>query len=448
MTSDLSAIRRAQTHSLRAAAVTAIVPTALAAQGMIVVGQDALGLPAVFAVFLAAFLELALISSALLARASAMAGRPTGADAIAVWIFSAVSGLFSASHELISVGHGPGARTWQLGALNILAAGVRVSAPLVAAWLWERVLVSARREAAPRTATEIRRDRRLLAFARAAQTLRRLLADQTASESSIRHARRRYDRRHVALLRHVPATDTQLRVDIGEWLTELSRADTRYLSDSPVTGPDASVKVADTAAPMVDTVSDVLVEVTASPATASPANVEVSNRESGTDHPIALVSATVAAASAPDNDVSVIAQTLATPGGPVSDSSLRAAPDTKSGLLSVPDTIQTLTGQSRPTSDTATTPPALSGIVQERVSDTSDTGPSAFADVPDTLMSGQKQMLSTAVEIIQVHGLLPASAMARKMSSPEHPMTERTALRWRNRAEAHRQQRQTLVVAG
>ena len=440
MTSDLSAIRRAQTHSLRAAAVTAIVPTALAAQGMIVVGQDALGLPAVFAVFLAAFLELALISSALLARASAMAGRPTGADAIAVWIFSAVSGLFSASHELISVGHGPGARTWQLGALNILAAGVRVSAPLVAAWLWERVLVSARREAAPRTATEIRRDRRLLAFARAAQTLRRLLADQTVSESSIRHARRRYDRRHVALLRHVPATDTQLRVDIGEWLTELSRADTRYLSDSPVTGPDASVKVADTAAPMVDT-SDVLVEVRASPVTASPAAVEAVNRGSGTDHPIALMSATLAAASAPDNDVSVTAQTLATPPGPVSDSALRAAPDTKSGVLCVLDTTQALTEQSRSTSDTATTPPALKGIAPEWVPDTSDTCPSAFTDVPDTL-------LSTAVEIIQVHGLLPASAMARKMSSPEHPMTERTALRWRNRAEAHRQQRQTLVVAG
>ena len=440
MTSDLSAIRRAQTHSLRAAAVTAIVPTALAAQGMIVVGQDALGLPAVFAVFLAAFLELALISSALLERASAMAGRPTGADAIAVWIFSAVSGLFSASHELISVGHGPGARTWQLGALNILAAGVRVSAPLVAAWLWERVLVSARREAAPRTATEIRRDRRLLAFARAAQTLRRLLADQTVSESSIRHARRRYDRRHVALLRHVPATDTQLRVDIGEWLTELSRADTRYLSDSPVTGPDASVKVADTAAPMVDT-SDVLVEVRASPVTASPAAVEAVNRGSGTDHPIALMSATLAAASAPDNDVSVTAQTLATPPGPVSDSALRAAPDTKSGVLCVLDTTQALTEQSRSTSDTATTPPALKGIAPEWVPDTSDTCPSAFTDVPDTL-------LSTAVEIIQVHGLLPASAMARKMSSPEHPMTERTALRWRNRAEAHRQQRQTLVVAG
>ena len=65
------------------------------------VGRDALGLSLMFAVALAAFLELALISSALLARASAMAGRPASADAVAVWVFSAVSGRFSAAHELI-----------------------------------------------------------------------------------------------------------------------------------------------------------------------------------------------------------------------------------------------------------------------------------------------------------------------------------------------------------
>jgi len=45
------------------------------------IGRDALGLSLPFAFALAAFLELALISSALLALASAMAGRPAGADA-------------------------------------------------------------------------------------------------------------------------------------------------------------------------------------------------------------------------------------------------------------------------------------------------------------------------------------------------------------------------------
>src|SRR5665811_432648 len=81
---DRSAARRAQSLSLRAAAATAVVPTALAAQGMVMVGRDALALPLAFAVALAAFLELALISSALLARASAMVGRPAGVDAVAV----------------------------------------------------------------------------------------------------------------------------------------------------------------------------------------------------------------------------------------------------------------------------------------------------------------------------------------------------------------------------
>ena len=109
---DPGAARRAQLLSVRAAAATAVVPTALAAQGMVMVGHDALGLPLVFALALAAFLELALISSALLARASAMAGRPAGADAVAVWVFSTVSGLFSAAHELIGpVGSGAGSTT-------------------------------------------------------------------------------------------------------------------------------------------------------------------------------------------------------------------------------------------------------------------------------------------------------------------------------------------------
>lgn len=204
---DLSAERRAQSLSLRAAAATAVVPTALAAQGMVMVGRDALGLPLAFAVALAAFLELALISSALLARDSAMAGRPAGADAAAVWAFSAVSGLFSSAHDLVGpLDLATGQRGWQHDSLSLLAAGVRIAAPLVAAWLWERVLVSARREAASRSAAQIRADRRLLAFGCAAQTLRRLLQSQTASKRQIRGARRRFDRRHVALLRRVPAT--------------------------------------------------------------------------------------------------------------------------------------------------------------------------------------------------------------------------------------------------
>jgi len=210
LAADRSAAGRAQSLSLRAASATAVVPTALAAQGMVMVGHDALCLSLAFAVALAAFLELALISSALLARASAMAGRPAVADAVAVWVFSAASGLFSAAHELIGpLDSATGQRGWQHDSLSLLAAGVRIAAPLVAAWLWERVLVSARRQAAARSAVQIRADRRLLAFARAAQTLRRLLASQTASKRQIRRAHRRFDRRHVS----PPTTHPRYRPD-------------------------------------------------------------------------------------------------------------------------------------------------------------------------------------------------------------------------------------------
>jgi hypothetical protein len=91
---------------------------------MVMVGHDALGLRLAFAVALAAFLELALISNALLARAAAMAGRPAGADAAAVWVSSAVSGLFSAAHELIGpLDPASGQWGWQHDSLSLLAAG-------------------------------------------------------------------------------------------------------------------------------------------------------------------------------------------------------------------------------------------------------------------------------------------------------------------------------------
>jgi hypothetical protein len=213
----------AQKRALTVAACTAIVPTLLAAQGMILVGTGILHLPAAFAVVLAGFLELALISSALLARAAAMDGRPSGADSGAVWVFSAVSGAFSATHELI------GSSGWQFGPTNLLAASVRIAAPLVAAWLWERVLVSARLDAAARTATEIRRDRRLLAFARAVQRLERLEASGIASARQVHRALGRADTRHVALLRHAPATDVAIRADIQTWLAAFGCTGARYL---------------------------------------------------------------------------------------------------------------------------------------------------------------------------------------------------------------------------
>jgi hypothetical protein len=450
---DRSAARRAQSLSVRASAATAVVPTALAAQGMVMVGHDALGLSLAFAVALAAFLELALVSSALLARAAAMAGRPAGADADAVWVFSAVSGLFSAAHELIGpVDPATGQRGWQHDSLSLLAAGVRIAAPLVAAWLWERVLVSARRQAAARSAAQIRADRRLLAFARAAQTLRRLLKSQTASEGHIRRARRRFDRHHVALLRHVPATDPKLRAAIGEWLTELRCADTLYLDWAPpgvqnlsdalalvADGADTRTHPAETSTRAAGAVSDTSAGVADSLATCPPAAPQVSVSTRCTDRP--------------NGQVSDTAQTSATSAPQVSNAVPSAVPDTLSHSLKASDTTQALTRQNRPTTGSATITPALCGSGPDSVADspgpvadTSDTYSRAFADVSATLGSDRNQ-LSAAVDIVRTHGPLSGSDMAKHMGRCGHPMSERTGLRWRDRAEEHQQQHQNLATA-
>ena len=454
---DPGAIRRAQSLSVRAAAATAVVPTALAAQGMVMVGRDALGLPLVFALALAAFLELALVSSALLARAAAMAGRPAGADADAVWVFSAVSGLFSAAHELI----GPpdpatGQRGWQHDSLSLLAAGVRIAAPLVAAWLWERVLVSARRQAAARSAAQIRADRRLLAFARSAQTLRRQLTSQTGSERQIRGARRRFDHHHVALLRRVPATDPKLRAAIGQWLTELFCADTLYLNWAPpgvqhlsdtlqtvADSPDTRTHPAGTSTRAADAVSDTSAGVAVSLATFPSATAQMSVSTRCTDRP--------------NGQVSDTAQTSVTLAPQVSDAVPMALSDTLSQSLNLSGTTQTLTGQSRPTTDTAAITPASCGAgpdsvsdspraVPDNVTDTSDTYPPLFGDVSAPLGSEQKR-LAAAVDIVRTHGPLSGSDMAKHMGRYGHPMSERTGLRWRDRAEEHRQQHQNLAPA-
>jgi hypothetical protein len=450
---DRSPARRAQSLSLRAAAATAVVPTALAAQGMVMVGRDALGLQLAFAVALAAFLELALISSALLARSAAMAGRPAGADAAAVWVFSAVSGVFSAAHELIGpLDPATGQRGWQHDSLSLLAAGVRIAAPLVAAWLWERVLVSARRAAASRSAAQIRADRRLLAFARAAQNLRRLLRSHTASEHQVRRARRRFDHRHVALLRRVPATDPKLRAAIQKWLTELSCADTLYLdwtppgaqnlSDTPDPEADRSdsrTQPADIATRAAGAMSDSQVGVPDSPDNFPSATVQMPVSWNDTEPPIGQVS---------DTD-----QTPVTSTGQTSDAMPRHGSGALSHSVKASDTTQALTGQNRPTTDTAAITPASLGTGSDKVSDspdtladTSDTYPRAFTDVSATQAPDRKR-LSDAVDIVRTHGHLSGNDMAKQMSRYGHPMSERTGLRWRDRAEEHRPQHQTLAPA-
>lgn len=211
ITPAVAAAARARRQATAVAAVGAVVPTILAAQGMASLAVDVLGFPIVAAVALASFLELALVASALLARAAALAGRPGGADAVAVWVVSATSGLLAGVHELMNTAP-DGTTTWSADPGAVLAAAVRVVAPLVAAWLWERVLQAARAEQAERTLAEVRRDRRFLAVARAALVVRRMEEAGRGSSRRARRAARRMDRAHVAALRAAPPAPTLVAV--------------------------------------------------------------------------------------------------------------------------------------------------------------------------------------------------------------------------------------------
>ncbi|WP_435735256.1 hypothetical protein V5D56_00085 (plasmid) [Cellulosimicrobium sp. PMB13] len=210
-TPAVEAAARARRQATVVAAVGAVVPTILAAQGMASLAVDLLGFHIVAAVALASFLEVALVASALLARAAALAGRPGGADAVAVWVVSATSGLLAGVHELMNTAP-DGTTTWSADPGSGLAAAVRFFAPLVAAWLWERVLQAARAEQAERTLAEVRRDRRFLAVARAALVVRRLDEAGRGSSRRARRAARRMDRAHVAALRAAPPAPTLVDV--------------------------------------------------------------------------------------------------------------------------------------------------------------------------------------------------------------------------------------------
>ena len=116
------------------------IATGVAVTGMWQVFGDALGITSVAGkIALCAFLEIALVASALRARANLREAGSVGVDGAAGWTLAAMSGVFSAWDQ-------PG---W-------LAKAVRFAAPLVAAWLWERGLAAERRAVAADVAARAR----------------------------------------------------------------------------------------------------------------------------------------------------------------------------------------------------------------------------------------------------------------------------------------------------
>lgn len=108
--------------------VAAAIATGVSAQGMWVFMGDTLHLTIVLRVMFFGFLETMTLTSAMRARTAQRATESAGVDGIAMWVLTSLSAVLSATDA------------HNLGTLLI-----RLIAPLVAAWGWERSMALERR---------------------------------------------------------------------------------------------------------------------------------------------------------------------------------------------------------------------------------------------------------------------------------------------------------------
>ncbi|MFC7582389.1 hypothetical protein ACFQYP_00260 [Nonomuraea antimicrobica] len=101
--------------------VAASIATGVSAQGMWRFSGDVLGLDGLLRLLLFAFVEVAIVTSAVRARRNMRENFAAGLDGIAVWALTALTAVLSS-----------------MDARNLAEAVFRLAAPLVAAWLWER----------------------------------------------------------------------------------------------------------------------------------------------------------------------------------------------------------------------------------------------------------------------------------------------------------------------
>lgn len=109
---------------------TAGIASVVAAQGMYVMFSESLHMHPALQALCFAFIELMVVASAMRARRSQIDTGSAGVDGIAMWVLTILSGVLAASHATNDVG------------LLVL----RLAAPLVAAWGWERSMALERRQ--------------------------------------------------------------------------------------------------------------------------------------------------------------------------------------------------------------------------------------------------------------------------------------------------------------
>ena len=180
--------------------VAASIATAVSAQGMWRFSGDVLGLDGPLRLLLFAFIEVAIVTSAVRARRNMRQNFSAGVDGIAVWALTCLTAVLSS-----------------LDARSIAESVFRLAAPLVAAWLWERGMAIERHrirgtgrinwrltperilvrvglaEASDRTAGEVDAHRRLTRVALAAKKAKSL-REQGAPERKVRGALAKLDK--------------------------------------------------------------------------------------------------------------------------------------------------------------------------------------------------------------------------------------------------------------
>ncbi|MFB7890400.1 hypothetical protein ACFCZ3_20340 [Cellulosimicrobium cellulans] len=208
----------------------AVLATVLAVQGMVLFWHEVIGMVLWASVILAGVLEFTLVASALWDRVAAMRGRSTRATA--TWIVAAASGILAGIHE-VARPLPDGTSAWTFEPFTILAAIARVVPPLLAAWLWHKLLVEAGHEAEGRTMSEVRRSKRMHRVARLAHDARRIekrLAESKNGnlflEMKLTRTKKRQDRAYDRLLKVISATDPRLGPELDAWARALAVGDT------------------------------------------------------------------------------------------------------------------------------------------------------------------------------------------------------------------------------
>ena len=201
--------------------VAAVIATTVQAMGMWRFFDVTLHVDGTLRALLAAFIEVAMFVEALRARRNVLESEDhvAGVDGVAVWALAAVSAVLSS-----------------LDSRSFAEIVFRLVVPLVAAWLWERLMAADRRrtkarrrinwritpervlvrlrlaEAADRTAVEVDAHRKLTRVARAAYRLRVLTATG-ARAWRINRAGRRLDAAMRAAVEHTGLAVEQVRQD-------------------------------------------------------------------------------------------------------------------------------------------------------------------------------------------------------------------------------------------